>query len=162
MICIILIQTHSSATLRKYKREVKALCMKYPHVSYQELSDWYGGYKKNDEAPLFNPHSVVCALTNGVCINYWQGTGMTNEIKEVIGRNEDKVKEDIETMMQGNSVKYRWFGYEASQLQLNDAEEILCALTVFGFLSYHDLELTIPNKETIEKFELYKIKHEIQ
>ena len=38
-------------------------------------------------------------------------------------------------------------GYSAEQISLNMRDEILSAMTVYGFLSYHDETLTIPNKE---------------
>ncbi|WP_416239246.1 hypothetical protein, partial [[Eubacterium] hominis] len=44
-------------------------------------------------------------------------------------------------------------GYAASQLQLDSRDEILSAMVVFGFLSYHDGLLRIPNHELMEKFQ---------
>ena len=43
--------------------------------------------------------------------------------------------------------------YSASELQLNTRDEILSAMVVFGFLSYYDGMLHIPNHELMMKFE---------
>ena len=43
--------------------------------------------------------------------------------------------------------------YSAIELELNTRDEILSAMVVFGFLSYHDGYLRIPNHELMEKFQ---------
>ena len=44
-------------------------------------------------------------------------------------------------------------GYSAGELQLNTRDEILSAMVVFGFLSYYDGYLRIPNHELMLKFQ---------
>ncbi len=135
------------------EEEVKELCKTYTSVSYEALAEWYNGYHKTDGTKLFNPRSVTNALSDGVCKNYWTETGPMNEIAEVIEHNVDAVREDIVQMVAGNPVEIELEGYGASQLQLNSRDEILSAMVVYGFLSYHANELRIPNKELMMKFE---------
>ena len=133
--------------------EVKALCQTYTKPSYKELKYWYDGYYKSDGSSLFNPRSVCFALNKGYCRNYWTETGPMNEIADVIEHNVDAVREDIVQMVAGNPVEIELSGYGATQLQLNSRDEILSAMVVYGFLSYHDHELRVPNKELMMKFE---------
>ena len=135
------------------EEEVKELCKVYTQPSYEELKYWYDGYYKSDDSSLFNPRSVSFALSKGYCKNYWTETGPMNEVADVIEHNVDEVREDIVKMVSGIPVEVELDGYGATQLELNSRDEILSAMVVFGFLSYHDHELRIPNRELMEKFE---------
>lgn len=135
------------------EEEVKELCTIHPKPGYEALKYWYDGYYKNDGTSLFNPRSVSLALQNEYCKNYWTETGPMNEIANVIEHNVDEVREDIVKMVSGISVEVELDGYGATQPELSSRDEILSAMVVYGFLSYHDNELRIPNRELMEKFE---------
>ena len=136
-----------------HEDEVKELCNQMNSVGYNELKYWYDGYYTSDGKSLFNPRSVSLALQKGKCKNYWTETGPKDEIAEYIEHNVDEVREDIVKMVAGIPVEVELEGYAASQLQLNSRDEILSAMVVFGFLSYHDGFLRIPNHELMEKFQ---------
>lgn len=63
------------------------------------------------------------------------------------------VREDIVKMVADIPVAVRLKGYSASELQLNTRDEILSAMVVYGFLSYHDGYVKIPNREIKERFQ---------
>lgn len=133
--------------------EVRELCKKHTSVSYEELIRWYDGYYLSDGRHLFNPRSVNCALSDGVCLNYWTETGPMNEIADCIENNVEEVREDIVKMVAGIPVEVDLQGYSAIELNLDTRDEILSAMVVYGFLSYHDGMLRIPNHELMEKFQ---------
>jgi hypothetical protein len=133
--------------------EVKQLCEAKNTVSYDELVYWYDGYILGSGRHLFNPRSVNKALTDGVCLNYWTETGPMNEIADCIENNTSAVREDIVKLVSGIPVEIDLQGYSAAELQLDTRDEILSAMVVYGFLSYHDGFLTIPNPELMEKFQ---------
>ena len=134
------------------EKEVKELCKVYTQPSYEELKYWYDGYYKSDDSSLFNPRSVSFALSKGYCKNYWTETGPMNEVADVIEHNVDEVREDIVKMVSDIPVRIKLKGYSASDLRLDTRDEILSAMVVYGFLSYHNNELRIPNRELMEKF----------
>lgn len=134
------------------EEEVKELCKRYRKPTYNELQYWYNGYYSNDGHKIFNPRSVTNALDNGVCQNYWTDTGPMNEIADCIEHNIDEVREDIVKLVAKIPIHIQLDGYSATNLQLHTREEILSAMVVFGFLSYHDEILTIPNHELMQKF----------
>lgn len=136
-----------------HEDEVRELCRKTNTISYEELARWYDGYYLSDGRHLFNPRSVNAALTDGICLNYWTETGPMNEIANYIEHNTDAVREDVVKMVAGIPVEVDLQGYSAVELQLNTRDEILSAMVVFGFLSYHDGYLRIPNHELMEKFQ---------
>ena len=133
--------------------EVRELCKKYPDISYEELCKWYDGYYMTDGRHLFNPRSVNCALTEGVCLNYWTETGPMNEIADCIEHNVDAVRDDIVKLVAGIPVEAELNGYSAAEQRLDTRDEILSAMVVYGFLSYHDGALKIPNHELMEKYQ---------
>lgn len=133
--------------------EVKKLCHNNPSVCYEDLQIWYDGYFLEGGHHLFNPHSVCCALENGICQNYWTKTGPMNEIAYCIEQNADEVKEDIVKMVSGIPVQVKLYGYSAAEQSMSTRNEILSAMVVYGFLSYHDGQLKIPDYELMEKYE---------
>jgi hypothetical protein len=133
--------------------EVKQLCNSYGTVSYEDMKKWYDGYYLSDGRSLFNPRSVSRALMRGICLNYWTETGPMNEIADCIENNIGEVREDIVKLVAGIPVEINLKGYSAIEQQLDTRDEILSAMVVYGFLSYHDGYLRIPNYELMEKFQ---------
>lgn len=135
------------------EKEVRDLCTQHKSVPYEEMKLWYDGYYMSDGSSLFNPRSVNKALVRGVCLNYWTETGPMNEIADCIEHNVDEVREDIVKMVAGIAVEVELEGYSASELHLNTRDEILSAMVVYGFLSYYDGFMRIPNHELMEKYQ---------
>ena len=131
--------------------EVENICKKQDKVTFQELKEWYDGYKIQN-IDIYNPRSVICALSDGICQSYWTNTGPMDEIMYFINNNVTDVKKDIITMISGEPVYVQLEGYGTENLSLETRDEILSAMTVYGLLSYHDETLEIPNKELLLKF----------
>lgn len=133
--------------------ETKKLCEKQDEVSFEELRSWYDGYKSCSGTDIFNPRSVVYALTDGVCQSYWTNTGPMDEIIYYINSDTGLVKDDIVRMVSGIPLEIKLKGYAAEQKELSTRNQILSAMTIYGFLSYYDETLVIPNKELRIKFD---------
>lgn len=141
--------------------ETKKLCDKQHEVTFDKLKEWYDGYKTYLGDDIFNPRSVVCALSDGVCQSYWTNTGPMDEIGYYIENNVEEVRNDIVQMVAGIPVNIHLEGYSAEQVRLNTRDEILSAMAVYGFLSYHNETLTIPNKELRMKFDYTLRNHQM-
>lgn len=76
-----------------------------------------------------------------------------NEVADCIENNVEEVREDIVKMVSGVPVEADLSGYSAAEQELYTRDEILSAMVVYGFLSYHDNCLKIPNHELMEKFQ---------
>ena len=133
--------------------ETKALCEKQNIVTFEELTSWYDGYKTCSGLDVFNPRSVVYALSDGVCQSYWTNTGPMDEIIYYINNDIDAVKNDVVQMVSGIPLEIKLKGYGAERKELNTKNQIFSAMAVYGFLSYHDETLEIPNKELRIKFD---------
>ena len=73
-----------------------------------------------------------------------------DEIFYYIRNNVDAVRDDLAVMISGGSVPARVREYAATSQELKTKEEILSAMVVYGFLSYENGEVSIPNKEVGE------------
>jgi len=68
---------------------------------------WYDGYQIGDDMSMFNPNSVMQAVSRGRCRSYWAGTGSFDAVAKYIGMNFDGLKDDIICMLGGGRVKVR-------------------------------------------------------
>ena len=119
----------------------------------EELILWYDGYVRNSDGEcIFNPASVSKALASGACRNYWTGTGPMNEVKDLISYNVKDLRQDIIRMVGGESIEIELSGFSAEKEKISTKNEILSAMVVYGFLTYYNGQLRIPNHELMLKF----------
>lgn len=134
--------------------EVKYLCNKQNIISFEEISEWYNGYLSEDGEKIYNPRSVVKALQNGKCKSYWTNTGRMDEVLFYLKYNIAEVRDDVIEMVSGNVVDIIIDEeFRAGQDAPETREEIYSAMIVYGFLSYYDGTIRIPNKELMKEFE---------
>lgn len=132
----------------KYERESAGL----GEVTREGLKKWYDGYFTKAEERLYNPRSVVMALSNSNLGNYWTSAGPYDEIYYYIENNISAVRDDLAHMMSGTAVPAKIREYAATSQSLQTREEIFSAMVVYGFLSYNKGKVSIPNKELMDKF----------
>lgn len=156
---------YSMATRVKYSEyfgftdeEVDVLYQRYleaetnPAVTREGLELWYDGYQTAGGQKLYNPRSVVGALSDNQLGSYWTSSGPYDEIFYYIGANTDAVKDDIAAMVADNPVPARVQEYAATSMELKTKDEIFSAMVVYGFLNYKEGYVSIPNKELMDKF----------
>lgn len=123
-----------------------------PAIGREELREWYDGYHTSAGKRLYNPRSVVSSLTDNQIGSYWTNSGPYDEIFYYVKNNINDVRDDIAVMILGGSIPVKIQEYAATSPKLNTKEEILSAMLVYGFLSYDEGSLSIPNKELMDKF----------
>ncbi|MDC7288607.1 ATP-binding protein [Blautia schinkii] len=123
-----------------------------PNLTREGLRYWYDGYWTKSGNRLYNPRSVVASLKNNNFGNYWTSSGPYDEIFYYIEHNVAAVRDDLALMAAGMSVPVRILEYAATSMSLQTKEEIFSAMVVYGFLSYKNGKVCIPNKELMEKF----------
>lgn len=101
---------------------------------------------------LYNPRSVVAALSNNQLADYWTSSGPYDEIYYYIEKNVADVRDDLVFMTAGEGVPARIQEYAASSMNLKTREEIYSAMVVYGFLSYENGKVFIPNQELMHQF----------
>ena len=122
------------------------------NVTREGLRNWYDGYQTIDGRRLYNPRSVVGALTCNQLGSYWTSSGPYDEIYTYVKNNIADVKEDIALMMTGTPVPARVQEYASTSMELTTKDEIYSAMVVYGFLTFSHGHVSIPNKELMDKF----------
>lgn len=121
-------------------------------IEREELKYWYDGYATPSGVRLYNPRSVVFALSNNSLESYWTSSGPYDEIYYYVRNNVDSVRDELALMISGASIPTKIEEYAATAQNLKTKEEILSAMVVYGFLSYENGTVSIPNKELMDKF----------
>lgn len=141
------------------EKEVDGLFTRYEErkegekqVTREGLKKWYDGYHVKTGERLYNPRSVVMSLSNNNHGNYWTSSGPYDEIYYYIEHNVDAVREELALMVSGIPVSAKIREYAATSQNLETKEEIFSAMVVYGFLSYENGKVMIPNKELMDKF----------
>lgn len=122
-------------------------------ITREQLRLWYDGYATKAGERMYNPMSVVTALSNNNIGNYWTSSGPYDEIFYYIKNNVADVKADLVLMVAGEAVQAKVREYAAASMNLSTKNEIFSAMVVYGFLSYENGKVRIPNKELMEKFD---------
>lgn len=141
------------------QKEVDDLYQKYlkncsePSITREGLRQWYNGYHTASGERVYNPRSVVQALRYNELANYWTSSGPYDEIYYYIENNVAAVREDLACMVSGIPVPVKIQEYAATSLNLQTKDEIFSAMVVYGFLSYEDGNVSIPNKELMDRFD---------
>lgn len=140
-------------------REVDELYTRYQaenpgkqNVTREGLRIWYDGYHTKSGKRVYNPRSVVLALTNNNLGNYWTSSGPYDELFYYIGADVDAVRDDVGLMVADIPVPANVQEYAATSMELKTRDEIFSAMVVYGFLNYEDGLVSIPNKELMERF----------
>ena len=150
--------TISSTRLNEHfgftQREVDQILEDIGASAYaQEVKEWYDGYTTKSGERMYNPRSVVAALENNNLGSYWTSSGPYDEIFYYIRQNIDDVQNDLALMISGEAVTAKIQEYAAVSMNLTTKNEIFSAMIVYGFLSYENGEVRIPNKELMNKFD---------
>ena len=121
-------------------------------VTKEGLKDWYDGYHTKSGKRVYNPRSVVLSLMNNNLGNYWTSSGSYDEIYYYVSRNVDSVRDDLAQMIAGIPAAASVREYAASSMNLTTKDGIFSAMVVYGFLSFENGMVSIPNRELMDKF----------
>lgn len=123
-----------------------------PNVTREGLRNWYDGYHTKSGERVYNPRSVVLSLTNNNLGSYWTSSGPYDEIYYYVEHNVAAVRDNLAQMVAGIPVSANVREYAASSMNLTTRDEIFSAMVVYGFLSYENGKVSIPNKELMDRF----------
>ena len=136
------------------ENEVKALCERY-EMDFDEISSWYDGYRFKKYKHIYNPKSVVEAMTCQDCSNYWTSTETYEALKIYMEMDFDGLRSDIVQMLGGGRVRVNTRSFQNDMRNFHTKDDVLTLLIHLGYLGYDSIEKEafIPNKEIIEEFE---------
>ncbi|MBO5571483.1 MAG: AAA family ATPase [Ruminococcus sp.] len=134
------------------EKEVLQLCSEY-NADFNEIKRWYDGYTVDGES-IYNPKSVVEALTRGKFRNYWTSTENYEALEEFIFRNEDGLRDTIIKLIAGGKKKIDPSTFTNDMVTFNSQDDVLTLLVHLGYLTFDSdtNEVAIPNYEVAEQF----------
>lgn len=135
--------------------EVAWLCDRY-HADFQQMKEWYNGYSLDGMA-VYNPLSVVRAISEEDFGPFWTDTGTYEDIGELINRNFDGLREAVIEMLSGSRVRVNTAGCKNDMHTFVDKDQVLTTLIHLGYFAYDRTaqEAYVPNKEIQEVFYKY-------
>ena len=136
------------------EEEVKELCGRYD-MDFEEISSWYDGYRFKNYKHIYNPKSVVEAMTCRDCSNYWTSTETYEALKIYMEMDFDGLRAEIVQMLGGGRVRVNTRSFQNDMRNFNTKDDVLTLLIHLGYLGYdsNEKEAFIPNKEIIEEYE---------
>lgn len=128
--------------------EVKVLCEKH-NMDFDELAAWYDGYQIGEEPSIFNPSSVMKAVSAKKCSSYWAATGTYDKVASYIDMNYEGLKDDIINMLAGGRCNVDATGFVNDMSVIQSKDDVFTVLIHLGYLAYDEKEheCYIPNKE---------------
>ena len=135
-----------------FTEEVARQCKKHS-VDYTKMKKWYDGYQL-DNCLIYNPKSVIDALTWKEFQSYWTGTETYEALKIYIDLNFDRLKEAIIEMLGNGRCKINTRKFQNDMTTLKTRDDVLTLLIHLGYLTYDKKASTvyIPNQEIAQEF----------
>ena len=109
-------------------------------LSYQKLKSWYNGYKLNGK-DIYNPNSVITAIDEEKCDNYWRGTSANREAARLINLNYQGLKEDIILLIDGEQIRFNCASFKNDMKSFNNKDDIISLLVCLGYLGCVDSDI---------------------
>ena len=132
--------------------EVQMLCGEDTDM-LEELKRWYDGYKV-DNYDIYNPNSVVQAITEKSFDNYWTKTETFEALKVFIQLDMDGLRDSVIKMISGERVRVNTETFQNDMTTFCSADDVITLLIHLGYLTYDNKtnEAWIPNKEVGQEF----------
>ena len=136
------------------EKEVKALCERYD-MDFAETSSWYDGYMFTNFKHIYNPRSVVEAMSCHRFSNYWTSTEVYDALKTYIDMDFDGLRENIVHMLGGEQIRVSTLSFKNDMRNFKVKDDVLTLLIHLGYLAYDSVaeETFIPNREIVKEFE---------
>lgn len=121
-------------------------------ITREDLKIWYDGYHTAKGVRIYNPRSIICALSDNELADYWTSSGPYDEIFYYIRNNIEDVRDDLVLMVAGEGIEADIRNYAVVSMKLETKDEIYSAMVVYGLLTYEGGKVFIPNREIMEQF----------
>ena len=134
------------------ENEVKDLCTKYDS-DFNEMKKWYDGYHLGNYE-IYNPRSVVKALTSKEFDDYWNITGAIEAVTNYMNYDNGALKDKFTLMLGGEKLLINTKSFKNDVSQIDSPDAALTILIHLGYLAYDKTNNVcyIPNYEISQEF----------
>lgn len=135
------------------EHEAKGLCKQY-NMDYAECKHWYDGYVFAGQKHIYNPRSVVEAISRKKFEGYWTNTETYESLKGYITANFDGLKDMAIELLTGKKIAADVSTFQNDMSNMQCADDVLALLVHLGYLAYDAEceEVYIPNEEIRKEF----------
>ena len=134
------------------ENEVKDLCLTH-NVNFNEMKKWYDGYHLGNYE-IYNPRSVVKALTSKEFDDYWNITGAIEAVTNYMNYDNGALKDKFTLMLGGEKLPINTKSFKNDVSQIDSPDAALTILIHLGYLAYDKTNNVcyIPNYEISQEF----------
>ena len=151
--------------------EVKRICEE-KDKDFEKMKLWYDGYTVGEKHSIYNPYSVMHAVSSGKFKSYWKKTSAAETLMTYIDMDQDGLQDTIARLIAGESVIVDTDSFQNDMETFTCKDDVLTLLTHLGYLTYEEEPdsydddsvvglVKIPNEEVRSEFDkiLRKAKH---
>ncbi len=130
-------------------------------ISKELLKEWYEGYKirlydkdagTSRDIDVYNPNSVISAISEGRCQSYWSNTSSNAEAIRLINMNYDGIKDDIISLISGGRILFDFESFNNDMTSIENKDQVFSLLVCLGYLGCYEegdflRSAYVPNRE---------------
>ena len=134
--------------------EVRKICAEN-NMDFEEAKRWYDGYTFKGTESIYNPYSVMMAMSMGEYESYWKQTSAAESLKAYINMNFDNLQSDILKLIAGEHVAVNTSRFKNDLTTFTSKDDVLTLLIHLGYLVYDNKtkRARIPNEEVRTEFD---------
>ena len=117
--------------------EVRKLC-ENNGLSFETARRWYDGYTAGESRSIYNPYSVMSAVSSGKFRSYWKKTSAAEALMTYIDMDEDGLQETITRLVAGEAVEVDTDGFQNDLNTFSTKDDVLTLLIHLGYLAYDE------------------------
>ncbi len=139
------------------EQEVRDLC-KDKGMDYNEAKKWYDGYTFNNRQSIYNPFSLMMAITNQEFDSYWKQTSAAKNLIIYIDIELHSTKSELQAkilkLIAGEHLEVDVSGFNNDFYSFGSDDDVLTLLIYLGYLAYDKTtkRVRIPNEEIRQEF----------
>ena len=133
--------------------EVKEICDKN-NADFGMMKKWYDGYSFKNVGSIYNPNSVMNAISNDDFDSYWTETSAAEGLLEYISQDYNGLTKTVAELIGGVDVKVSTTGFANDLTTFRGKDDVLTLMIHLGYLAYDFVNKTvrIPNEEIKKEF----------
>ena len=133
--------------------EVRKLCREHK-MKFSEAKKWYDGYHFKGVSHMYNPKSIIDAMTEEEFRSYWTSTETYEALQIYIDMDIDGLRETIVSMLSNVNIKIDTGSFQNDMTSFHSKDDVLTLLVHLGYLAYDEStnSVYIPNEEVRGEF----------
>ncbi|SEA52566.1 PD-(D/E)XK nuclease superfamily protein [Pseudobutyrivibrio sp. ACV-2] len=135
------------------EKEVCQICSD-KGLNPQLFKEWYDGYLFDKGTSIYNPYSVMQAVSRNSFESYWQKTTAAESLVTYISMNFAGLQDDIARLITGEHLEVDISGFSNDVETFKTKDDVLTLLIHLGYLAFDSIthKARIPNEEIKTEF----------